>query len=97
MAEIKLNKTHPLYQEDLKRLLEIPKVEELKGKSFLITGATGLIGTCLIDALMYYNRQEADIQIYAVIYNDHHKFFDSKKFCYVLCNKKFYLFQNMLH
>ena len=66
MAEIKLNKMHPLYLEDLKRILEIPKQEELKGKSFLITGATGLIGTCLIDALMSYNRQEADIQIFAV-------------------------------
>jgi nucleoside-diphosphate-sugar epimerase len=66
MAEIKLNKQHPLYQEDLKRILEIPEIEELKGKSFLITGATGLIGTCLIDALMRYNRQDADIHIYAI-------------------------------
>jgi len=32
----------------------------------LITGATGLIGTCLIDALMYYNQQGASITIYAV-------------------------------
>lgn len=66
MAEINLNKQHPLYQEDLKRILKIPKIEELKGKSFLITGATGLIGTCLIDAIMCYNRQDADIQIHAV-------------------------------
>ena len=66
MAEIKLNKQHPLYQEDLKRILDIPQIEMIKGKSFLITGATGLIGTCLIDALMFYNSQEADIQIYAV-------------------------------
>ena len=66
MAEIKLNKQHPLYQEDLQRILEIPEIEKLKGKSFLITGATGLIGTCLIDTLMCYNRQDASIQIYAV-------------------------------
>jgi len=66
MFEIKLNKKQSLYQEDLLRILEIPEVEKMKGKSFLITGATGLIGTCLIDALMCYNCQDADIQIYAV-------------------------------
>lgn len=64
MAEI--NKLHPLYQEDLKNILDIPEVDQLKGKSFLITGATGLIGVCMIDALMRYNSQGAGIQIYAV-------------------------------
>lgn len=66
MAEIKLNKQHPLYQEDLMNILDIPEIEKLKGKSFLITGATGLIGVCMIDALMKYNCQGAAIQIYAV-------------------------------
>ena len=66
MAEIKLNKQHPLYQEDLSRLVDIPEIEKFKGKSFLITGATGLIGVCMIDALMKYNCQGAAIQIYAV-------------------------------
>ena len=66
MAEIKLNKQHPLYQEDLSRVVDIPEIEKLKGKSFLITGATGLIGVCMIDALMKYNCQGAAIQIYAV-------------------------------
>ena len=61
-----INKQHPLYQEDLKRILEIPDIELLKGKSFLITGATGLIGVCMIDALMHYNHQGAAIKIYAV-------------------------------
>ena len=64
MAEM-INKQHPLYQEDLKRILDIPEFESLNGKSFLITGATGLIGVCMVDALMYYNRQGADIHIYA--------------------------------
>ena len=62
MAEIKLNKQHPLYQEDLMNILDIPEIEKLKGKSFLITGATGLIGVCMIDALMKYNCQGAAIQ-----------------------------------
>ena len=66
MAEIKLNKQHLLYQEDLMNILDIPGMEQLRGKSFLITGATGLIGVCMIDALMKYNCQGADIQIYAV-------------------------------
>lgn len=61
-----INKQHPLYQEDLKNILDIPEFEQLKGKSFLITGATGMIGVCMIDALMKYNCQGAGIQIYAV-------------------------------
>lgn len=66
MAEINLNKQHPLYQEDLKRIIEIPGFETIKGKSFLITGATGLIGVCLIDALLYYNKvSDANVNIYA--------------------------------
>ena len=64
MAEI--NKKHPLYQEDLINIIDIPGIEQLNGKSFLITGATGLIGVCMIDALMRYNCQGADIRIYAI-------------------------------
>lgn len=66
MAEVRLNKQHPLYQEDLMSILEIPEIDSIKGKSFLLTGATGLIGVCMIDALMYYNRQGADIHLFAV-------------------------------
>ena len=67
MAEINLNKQHPLYQEDLKRIVEIPGFESIKGKSFLITGAIGLIGVYLIDALLYYNKvADANVNIYAV-------------------------------
>ena len=57
-----------LYQEDLDNILssELPW-QELKGKSLLITGASGLIGTVLVDALMKWNRQvEHGITIYAV-------------------------------
>ena len=65
MAEM-INKQHSLYQEDLRNILDIPEIEHLNGKSFLITGSTGLIGVCMIDALMKYNYQGADIHIYAV-------------------------------
>lgn len=61
------NRNHPLYQEDLDFILSTKGIEELKGKRFLITGATGLIGVCMIDALMKYNyEQNADIDIYAI-------------------------------
>ena len=67
MAEIKsLNKQHPLYQEDLERICQTQDLASLYGKRFLITGATGLIGVCLIDALMKANAAGADITIYAL-------------------------------
>ena len=67
MAEIRtLNKQHPLYQEDLKRICQTKDMASLYGKRFLITGATGLIGVCLIDALMKANTEGADITIYAL-------------------------------
>lgn len=60
------NKKHPLYVEDLIYILSTKGIENLKGKSILITGATGMIGLCLIDALMLYNEKGANITIYAV-------------------------------
>lgn len=61
-----LNKQHPLYVEDLNYILSTKGIENLRGKSILITGATGMIGLCLIDALMLYNQQGANVSIYAV-------------------------------
>ncbi len=55
-------KNHPLYREDLKYVLSLETVSELRGKSFLITGATGMVGTMLIDALMLLD----GVKIYAV-------------------------------
>ena len=67
MAEIRtLNKQHPLYQEDLERICQTQDLASLYGKRFLITGATGLIGVCLIDALMKANAEGANITIYAL-------------------------------
>lgn len=91
MAEIeKLNKQHPLYQEDLNRILNTQGIEELKGKSFLITGATGLIGLCLIDALMLYNRQGADIFIFAVGRSKERAFTRLGEY---FCNRQFYFIE----
>lgn len=65
MAQI-MNKQHSLYQEDLDCILQTKGIETLKGKRFLITGATGLIGVCLIDALMNFNQLGAGVMVYAV-------------------------------
>ena len=61
-----MNKQHSLYQEDLDFILRTKGIGTITGKRFLITGATGLIGVCLIDALMKYNQQGADIMVFAV-------------------------------
>ena len=67
MAEVtSLHKQHPLYQEDLERISQVRDINRLDGKTFLITGATGLIGVCLIDALMHLNQKGANISIYAL-------------------------------
>lgn len=59
---------HRLYQEDVEYIanLELPW-EKMQGKSVLIVGASGLIGTCLVDALIYRNKYfGSQIQIYAM-------------------------------
>lgn len=57
-----LDKKNILYQEDIKNILSIRDIENLRGKSFLITGATGMVGVMLIDALMALG----DVKVYAV-------------------------------
>ena len=67
MAEVMSKmKQHPLYQEDLERIVQVSDINRLNGKTFLITGATGLIGVCLIDALMHLNKKGANITVYAL-------------------------------
>ncbi len=67
MAEVMVcNKQHRLYQDDLAHILATNGISSLCGKQFLITGATGLIGVCLIDALMRYNKAGAEITVYAM-------------------------------
>lgn len=67
MAEINcINRQHPLYVEDINHVLQTTGIDQLNGKRFLISGATGLIGVFLIDALMQMNKEGANIDIYAI-------------------------------
>lgn len=59
---MKLKKDHPFYQEDLNNILSVDGIDSLHGKSFLITGATGMVGVMLIDSLMLLK----DVKVYAV-------------------------------
>ncbi len=59
---MRLNKRHPLYLDDIQNILSVKDIDSLKGKSFLITGATGMVGVMLIDALM----ELGDVTVYAV-------------------------------
>lgn len=49
---MKFDKRHPLYQKDISNILSINGIDSLHKKSFLITGATGMVGVMLIDSLM---------------------------------------------
>ena len=59
---------NPLMQEDMDAIAkEFPLVDRLKGKSFFITGGTGLIGSQVIKALGAINRtHDAGIKIHAL-------------------------------
>lgn len=57
-----MNKLNSLYKEDIANVLSVKGVESFKGKSFLITGATGMVGMHLIDVLMTLG----DVTIYAI-------------------------------
>lgn len=55
-----------IYREDIFSARERIDLEALKGKKILITGATGLIGSAIVDILIGCNlRHGADITIYA--------------------------------
>ena len=61
---------HSLYRNDIQTAASLSFIpwDKLHGTSILITGATGLIGTCLIDILMEHNRMNVSdpITVYAL-------------------------------
>lgn len=80
-----MNKQNILYKEDIQRVLSLKGIETLKGKTFLITGATGMVGMHLIDALMALG----DVRIYAVGRNKERaserlgEYYDSPSFIFI--------------
>lgn len=55
------------YAGDLKTAIDATlDIHRLRGCSVMITGATGLIGSFLVDMLLTYNKTGADIDIYAL-------------------------------
>lgn len=64
-----MNRLHPLYQQDLDNIIASNNLDALNGKSLLITGATGLIGTQLIDTLIHWNRKGGNVKVIAACRN----------------------------
>ena len=59
-------------QQDIAKLIEsFPFVEEFKGKTFIVTGATGLIGSIVVKTLLALNKCfHLSLRVVAVIRND---------------------------
>ena len=62
----------PLYLEDVKKVASLEvEWQKICGKHFVISGASGMIGSFLIDVLMHKNRAEnANISITALVRNE---------------------------
>lgn len=60
-----------ILEEDAKRIVEEPiKWERLKGKSVMITGASGMVGSYIMRTLLYLNHQfDYNIHVIAVVRN----------------------------
>lgn len=55
-----------IYDEDLAIVSNTISPDKLKNKTILVTGATGMVGTFLVDTLMYFNfRKNANIKVIA--------------------------------
>lgn len=59
------------YMEDVHYIanLELPW-EKLKNKSILISGATGLVGSCFVDVIMMRNQSGMNCKVYALGRNE---------------------------
>ena len=60
-----------LYREDVEKALEkIPGLAQLDNKTIFISGATGMVGSCLVDMLMAYSRHDSPISVIALARNE---------------------------
>lgn len=87
-------KNRNLYNQQLEQLNNQPiDWEKLSDKTILISGATGMIGTCLIDALMLQNEiKKSDIHVIAMSRNESRakerlgKYWNRTQFEYISCD-----------
>ena len=82
-----------LYIEDIQTIIKNLDIRLLNGKSIMISGATGMIGTFLIDLIMYHNANEnGNIRIIALGRNREKgkarfsEYFDSSLFSFIDCD-----------
>lgn len=70
-----------LYEDDIRECLQsIPNLQQLTGASILITGATGLVGSFLVDTLLLANiRDHMNLHIFALGRSKDRLF---QRFCY---------------
>lgn len=60
----------PTYVNDINHIVS-PEFEIFKNKNFLITGASGLVGSCLIDTLLLLNdKYSLNLNVYALFRNN---------------------------
>ena len=58
------SENNKILQEDIEQITEQISLEELKGSTVLVTGATGLIGSQVVKTLACFNRlKEMDIEL----------------------------------
>ena len=62
---------HPLYQEDIKEVARMPLPwNNLKDSSILLSGATGFMGSFLVDVIMHLNQKGLNCKVYALGRNE---------------------------
>lgn len=60
-------KDFKLYEKLIRTVVENSELSQIKNKTIMITGANGLIGSAIIDILMYLNKLKYNIKIIAVV------------------------------
>ena len=85
------------YQQEIRGMIDLPiPWEKLTGKTIMLSGATGMIGKCMIDILMLYNKLLApsgsEIRVFALSRNEakarerFDKYWEEKCFTYMSCD-----------
>lgn len=83
-----------LYLKDIENIIKFNlKYSKLQNKSVLITGAAGMIGSCIVDTLMMLNKEKSlNIKIFALVRNKNnakerfYKYLDNELFEFVECD-----------